>query len=83
MSATDWTGAIGVTILLLAFFLNLLNRLSKDSFIYLLLNVAGAAIACFASILLRYWPFIILEGCWTLVSLAGLIHYFMKKTAKK
>jgi hypothetical protein len=45
----------------------------------LLLNVAGAAIACAASVLLKYWPFIILEGCWTIVSAAGLINYFNQK----
>jgi hypothetical protein len=82
MSATDWIGAIGVTTLLLAFFLNLLDRLAKNSFTYLFLNVAGAGVACFASVLLHYWPFIILEGCWTLVSLAGLINYLVKKPSK-
>ncbi|MBS1542200.1 MAG: hypothetical protein JST14_01095 [Bacteroidetes bacterium] len=73
MNLTDWTGFIGVTILLLAFFLNLYDLLRKDSINYLLLNSIGAGIACLASVLLNYWPFIILEGCWTLVSLAGLL----------
>ncbi|MBS1977372.1 MAG: hypothetical protein JST46_08370 [Bacteroidetes bacterium] len=73
MNLTDWTGFIGVTILLLAFFLNLYDLLRKDSIYYLLLNSIGAGIACLASVLLNYWPFIILEGCWTLVSLAGLL----------
>ena len=80
MSITDWIGSVGVTILLLAFFLNLLGRLRSDSLVYLLLNCLGAGIACFASVLLHYWPFIILEGCWTVVSLAGLFNYFAKKT---
>jgi len=37
------------------------------------MNILGAGTACFASILLKYLPFIILEGCWTLVSLIGLL----------
>ncbi|HVU99345.1 MAG TPA: hypothetical protein VHE34_29190 [Puia sp.] len=72
MTKTDWTGAVGVTLLLVAFFLNLTGKIGKESFAYLFLNVLGAGIACLASVLLRYWPFIILEGCWTLVSVLGL-----------
>jgi hypothetical protein len=79
MTATDWTGFIGVTILLVAYFLNLRKIIATDSLSYLLLNVAGAAIACMASILLKYLPFIILEGCWTIVSVAGLANYFKQK----
>jgi hypothetical protein len=73
MTPTDWIGSIGVTILLLAFFLNLYNVIKKESFGYLLLNVVGAALACYASILLHYMPFIILEAIWTLVSAAGIV----------
>ena len=73
MTITDYTGAIGVTLLLVAFFLNLVGRINKEGFVYLFLNVIGAGLACTASVLLRYWPFIILEGCWTLVSAVGLL----------
>ena len=79
MTLTDWTGFIGVTILLIAFFLNLKDYIQKDSLSYLLLNSIGAAIACLASVMLKYVPFIILEGCWTLVSLYGLIGYLRSK----
>lgn len=78
MTLTDWTGFLGVSLLLAAFFLNLRNIISKDSLAYLLLNIAGAGIACLASVLLSYLPFIILEGCWTLVSLWGLLRYYQK-----
>lgn len=79
MTITDWTGFIGVTMLLIAFFLNLRNVITKESLPYLLLNLIGAGIACLASVLLDYWPFIILEGCWTLVSLYGLMNYLKTK----
>jgi len=72
MTYTDWIGLTGVTILLVAFFLNLRGRVRKDDISYLLMNFLGAGLACLASVLLHYWPFIILEGCWTLVSAAGL-----------
>lgn len=78
MTLTDWIGFIGVTMLLVAYFLNLTNQLKKENLIYLLANVIGAGMSCFASILLRYIPFVILEGCWTLVSIIGLIGYLSK-----
>ena len=81
MAFTDLTGTIGVTILLVAYFLNLIHKIKNNSPAYLLLNFTGAAIACLASVLLKYWPFIILEGCWTIVSAAGLFTHLTK--AKK
>ncbi len=73
MTLTDWTGFLGVAILLLAYLLSLRGTIDKESKTYLLLNFAGAALACLASVLLLYWPFIILEGVWALVSLVSLI----------
>lgn len=78
MTTTDWIGSTGVTILLIAYFLNLANKIDKDSNIYIILNLAGAAIACVASVRLHYVPFIILESAWTLVSIYALITYWQK-----
>ncbi len=75
MTIIDWTGFLGVTILLSAYFLNVTKRLSPESRTYILLNFVGATIACIASILLKYIPFIILEGVWALVSLKALLKY--------
>jgi hypothetical protein len=79
MTQTDIIGFIGVTILLIAYFLNLTNKVRKDSLVYLLMNLIGAGLACLASILINYLPFIILEGCWTLVSCFGLLNYLRNK----
>ena len=79
MTTTDWIGFIGVTLLLVAYFLNLRNIIKKDSLTYLLLNFIGAGLACFASVLLNYMPFIILEGSWTVVSMIGLFSYLSKQ----
>ncbi len=73
MNFSDWIGFIGVSILLIAFLLNLLKRISQGSHVYILLNFFGAGLACIASILIEYTPFIILEGTWTLVSLVSWI----------
>lgn len=82
MNFIDWIGFIGVSLLLFAYFLTILNIIDKDSWLYLLLNVFGAGIACFASVLLHYIPFILLEGSWTLVSLIGLIQFIKRKKIK-
>ena len=68
MNTGEITGTAGVSLLLLAFALNLLNKLSTQSTTYLLLNIVGAALACVSSYLIRFWPFVILEGVWTLSS---------------
>jgi len=78
MNHIDWTGFIGITLLLLAFFLNLMDKSKTDSLPYLLLNFMGAGIACLASVLLNYMPFVILEGCWVLVSAFGLVKLITK-----
>jgi len=80
LTINDWIGFAGVAILLLAFLLNLMGKLSKDGLTYILLNIVGAGLACLASWLINYIPFVILEASWTLVSLWALINYFTKKS---
>jgi len=75
---SDGIGTVGVTLLLIAFLLNLLNKLSQKSLMYILLNFTGASMACLASVLINYMPFVILEGTWTVVSLFALINYSRK-----
>ena len=73
MSFSSIIGSLGVSLLLVAFFLNLFRYLSTASRVYMLLNIAGAALSCYASVLIHYIPFIVLEGVWCLVALAGLV----------
>jgi hypothetical protein len=78
MNFNDLIGTIGVGIIIIAYFLNMFSIIPKDGIFYFILNIIGAGIACFASILIHYMPFIILEGAWVLVSIVGLV-----KTIKK
>ena len=68
-------GSAGVTLLLVAFGMNLLKKWKQESLPYTLLNTIGAAMACASSVVIRFVPFIILEGVWTLVSLVALVRY--------
>jgi len=72
MKTSDIIASIGVIILLIAFFLNLNKKLSADSKAYILMNFLGAGICCYASYIVRFYPFVILEGIWSIVALISL-----------
>ena len=78
LNLNDWIGFTGVTILLLAFLLNLLKKISSTSLSYIIMNIVGAGLACLASWLIQYIPFVILEATWTIVSVIALVNYFRK-----
>ena len=73
MKFSDLMGSLGVAILLIAFLFNMLKIIKTESLVYSLLNLIGAGIACYASYLISYLPFVILEGSWAMVSLVALI----------
>lgn len=72
MSLANWLGTIGVSLLLLAYLMDLNNWTPDDSTLYLWLNVFGAGLACASAVLVAFWPFVVLEGVWCLVSLIAL-----------
>lgn len=78
MNTTDIVGSAGVFLLLVAFFLNLMKKLPTESRLYSLLNVVGGALACTASIMLHYIPFVVLEVAWTVVAMGGLFRHAKK-----
>jgi hypothetical protein len=73
MSYNDIIGTIGVGLILLAYFCNTFGWINGKSKLFFFLNIAGAGLACYASYLINYWPFVMLEGTWFLVSLIGFI----------
>lgn len=79
MTAGEWVGSLGVTILLVAFALNVLKRISADSLLYLLLNGTGALLACVSAVMVRFWPFVILEGVWALSSFLLIVRSRYRK----
>jgi len=73
MNTNDWIGTIGVGLILIAYFCSTFNWISAHSRIFFLLNTVGAAMACSASYLIAYWPFVVMEGTWSIVSMIGFI----------
>ena len=72
LSFPELVGFVGVALLLIAFFLNLLRALRADSLLYLGLNLVGAALACASSYLIAFPPFVLLEGTWAAVAAVAI-----------
>jgi hypothetical protein len=72
MTVDEWVGFVGVFFLLLAYLLNLIGALSRESIVYHGLNALGAAVAGYASYRIGFFPFVLLEGVWTLASVGAL-----------
>lgn len=81
MNTSDLIGTIGVGLLLIAYFLNIFSLIKKEGILFYILNIIGGSIACFASVLISFWPFIILEGTWAIVSIFGLLNSLKKPQA--
>ena len=72
MSASQIIGSLGVALLLIAFFMNSFGMLASDSRSYQMMNVVGAAISCYASYLIGFAPFVVLEATWCAVALFAM-----------
>ena len=65
-------GALGTGVLLLAFILNVTGRLRVGP-LYLGMNAVGGAIAAYASYLIGFAPFVVLEAVWCLAAIVRLV----------
>jgi hypothetical protein len=73
MALSEIAGSIGVALLLIAFFLNLFGLMSSDSRLYQAINAIGAGISCYASYLIGFAPFVVLEATWCAVAVVAII----------
>lgn len=71
-------GSIGTTLMLTAFLLNILDKLDNNNILYISMNFVGGALACIASWIIDYIPFVILEGTWSIISGWAVYNYFKK-----
>ncbi|HTA63425.1 MAG TPA: hypothetical protein VK835_13255 [Bacteroidia bacterium] len=73
MSTPDIINSVGVSLVLLAFFLLTLKKVDAQNSYYNLLNFVGAGLACYGSYLIKAMPFALLEGIWSLVAFYGFV----------
>ena len=83
MSFAEVLGTVGVSMILVGFSLNLFGLMQRSSYKYVLLNLVGGALACTASILIEFFPFVILEGTWTVVAVVGLANLLRSRNVRE
>lgn len=81
MFGADLIGAAGVALLLGAFAANLLGLVAKENLVYPSANFVGASLATYASWLIAYMPFVVLEGVWACVSLVAVLRLMRRPRA--
>ncbi|GIH04978.1 hypothetical protein Rhe02_30450 [Rhizocola hellebori] len=64
----------GSLLILSGFLLVQLGRLNPKSARYLTVNAIGSAVLAVDAAIGAQWGFLLLEGVWAIVSVAGLIH---------
>ncbi len=73
MKIPDIINTLGVSLILLAFLLLTLKKISPISNAYNLLNLIGAGLACYGAWLIGAIPFVVLEIIWCAVAVYGLV----------
>jgi len=83
MTTPDIIASIGVSILLIAFFLNLFGKIASGSKFYIIANIIGAGLCCLSSYLIRFYPFVILEAIWASVAIVSLFKHVPRGTSNE
>jgi hypothetical protein len=78
----DTIGAAGMVVLLGAFLVNAMGRLSSSGVTYHALNGVGAGILAWYSVQLGVWVFAVLESVWALAALWSLVRALARREAE-
>lgn len=75
LQLTDIIGILGVLLVLTAYFLLTLDRLSPKSMVYLILNCIGSSLIAFSLCFDWNLPSFLIEVAWAMISLMGIYRY--------
>lgn len=73
-SVSQFIQVIGSLLILAAFAAAQLGWLNQKAYSYLVLNTVGSSILAVDAIVEQQWGFLLLEGCWAIVSAISLGH---------
>lgn len=76
---SDGVGISGVTLILIAYFLLQIEKLSGQGLGYLLLNACGACLILVSLSQTFNLASVVIEICWLAISLLGLTKYALKR----
>jgi multidrug transporter EmrE-like cation transporter len=76
----DLIGNIGVVVLMIAYLMLQLNKLSSSGLAYSVLNAVGASLIVVSLLVNFNLSAFIMEVFWVLISLVGIYRYFRFKT---
>jgi hypothetical protein len=68
----------GAVLILMAYAAHQAGRMGRDTALYNLANAVGGALLLWVAVAARQIGFIILEGVWTAISLAGLVRLWRR-----
>ena len=73
MNIAEIIGASGATLILIAFILEQTHRWKDTDLKYDVVNLLGSVLLIVYAVLLRSYPFLVLNGVWAIVSLRDVI----------
>ena len=75
----DLIGTLGVFTIILTYILLQIEKLKSESLAYSVLNGLGAALIVFSLFYSFNFSAFVVESLWVLISIYGIIKYFLKK----
>ncbi len=79
MDLPNLLNGLGVTLILLAFFLQTFKMVTGESRTYYMLNLFGGILATCGAWMIGALPFVVLEVTWTVVAIVGLYKSYKTK----
>lgn len=79
----DLLGNIGVLLIILAYLLLQINKLSSSTLLYSVMNLFGASLVIVSLVEDFNLSAFIIEAFWVLISLIGIFNYSIKNTKNK
>ena len=76
----DFVGTIGTAVIIVTYILLQTERIKSSSLIYSLLNAAGAAMIIVSLLFSFNFSAFIVEFFWLLISLFGIVKFFLQKS---
>lgn len=76
----DFVGNIGVGLIVLTYILLQLERIKSETLVYSLLNAVGAGLIIVSLVFNFNFSAFIVEFFWVLISLFGIVKFFLRKS---